>query len=53
VKILKICRVYDDRTDETLFKSEDVSGCIEFIDKNYDEEHEDFPHVWIESFEMN
>ena len=43
------CRVYDDRTDETLYASKNVYECINFINENFDENHEGFPHIWIES----
>lgn len=49
---MKKSRVYDDRTDETLFESDEPAECFVFIMENYDEDDDDFPHVWIESFEM-
>lgn len=41
-------RVYDDRTNETLFESEDSFECAAFVHLNYDENDDDFAHVWIE-----
>ena len=40
-------RVYDDRTNETLFTGEHHEA-IQFISSNFDEEHENFEHVWLE-----
>lgn len=41
-------RVYDDRTNETLFEGDNFD-CTQFIINNFDEEDADFPHIWIES----
>lgn len=41
-------RVYDDRTNETLFESEDSFECMAFMNHNYEEDDEDFAHIWIE-----
>ncbi|MBU8637683.1 hypothetical protein KM895_02975 [Bacillus pumilus] len=40
-------RVYDDRTDETLFKSS-KEDCLFFIKWNYEEDDDDFEHIFIE-----
>jgi hypothetical protein len=48
---MELIRVYDDRTNETLFESEDGFDCVDFIHKNYDENHEDWGHIWIQSSE--
>ncbi len=48
---MKRYRVFDDRNNETLFESEDGLDCTIFITENYDEDSDDYPHVWIESFE--
>lgn len=40
-------RVYDDRTNETLYEG-DTFDCTQFIINNYDEDSDDFAHVWIE-----
>lgn len=45
---VKKFRIYDDRTNETLFESEDKWEATMFLADNYDEEHKDFPHVWLE-----
>lgn len=41
-------RVYDDRTDETLFTAPDGLTCAMWIAGNVFEESEDFEHVWLE-----
>lgn len=41
-------RVYDDRTNETLFENEDSFECVGFINDNFDESDDDFAHIWIE-----
>lgn len=41
-------RVFDDRTNETLFKSKDSFDCVGFINSNFDENDDDFAHVWVE-----
>jgi hypothetical protein len=40
-------RVYDDRTNETLFSSEDKLECMMFICLNIEEDSDDFEHIWI------
>lgn len=42
-------RVYDDRTDETLFTGSEVE-CYAWIEANYPESHEDHDHIWIGLF---
>lgn len=41
-------RVYDDRTNKTIFKSEDKWEAMMFLINHYDENHPDFNHVWLE-----
>ena len=41
-------RVYDDRTNETIFETTDKFEAMEFMAVNYDENHPDFEHVWLE-----
>jgi len=48
VKFMKKFRVFDDRTNETIFESEDQWEAMMYLADNYDEYHEDFLHVWIE-----
>ncbi len=45
-------RVYDKRTDETLFQSKDKTACYFFIQNNYDESDDDWEHIFIE-FRVN
>lgn len=45
---MKKFRVYDDRTNETVFESDDKWEATMFLADNYGEEHEDFAHVWLE-----
>lgn len=40
-------RVYDDRTNETLFVGESLE-CMAFMTINFNEDHEDFEHIWME-----
>ncbi|MCY7919538.1 hypothetical protein [Bacillus vallismortis] len=42
-------RVYDDSTDETLFEDKDKIDCFVFIKSNYDENDDDFDHIFLES----
>jgi len=44
-----VYRVYDKRTDETLFTSKFKSACIRYIAENYDESHEAWDYVFIDS----
>lgn len=41
-------RVYNDKTNETLFSSEDDLDCLNYITQNYNIEHEDFWDIWME-----
>jgi hypothetical protein len=41
-------RVYNDRTNETLFTG-DVYDCSQYMIENFDEEDEDFAHIWMET----
>lgn len=41
-------RVYDDRTNETLYTDEFTGQCEQYIEVNYDECSEDWYHIWIE-----
>lgn len=43
-------RVYDDRTNETLFKGEWID-CVSFIGERFDDVSKDFPHIWIGNVE--
>lgn len=40
-------QVYDDRTNEILFESEDKFECITFIDNNYEDYNSDWEYIWI------
>lgn len=40
-------RVYDERTNETLFKGDNYD-CTQFMISSFDEGDEDFPYIWIE-----
>ncbi|WP_178930393.1 hypothetical protein [Bacillus altitudinis] len=43
-------RVYDKRTDETLFESKDnKTACYFFIQSNYDESDDDWEHIFIDT----
>lgn len=41
-------RVFDDRTNETLFESDDNIKCALFIGTRFDDEDDSYEHVWIE-----
>ncbi|MCP9020121.1 hypothetical protein KEM64_09885 [Bacillus velezensis] len=41
-------RVYDERTNETVFQSGDNAECVGFILGHYDEAHEDYEHIFID-----
>lgn len=42
-------RVYDDRTNETLFASENTFECVQFIQENFDiESDEEAKYIWID-----
>ncbi|MFH6684937.1 hypothetical protein RI119_18960 [Bacillus amyloliquefaciens] len=41
-------RVYDERTNETIFQSGDNAECVIFILRYYDEAHEDYEHIFID-----
>lgn len=45
-------RVYDSRTNETLFTSDESIKCLDYILDNFDEE-EDIPHIFIGTTETN
>lgn len=45
-------RVYDSRTNETLFSSDTSIACLDYILDNFDEE-EDVPHIFIGTTEIN
>lgn len=45
-------KVYDERTNETLFTSEDKLMCASFIAKTYDESGDDFEHMYIGKVEI-
>lgn len=45
---MKKYRVYDDRTNETLFESEDRGECYKFLHSHYDEDSKDFEHMWLQ-----
>lgn len=49
---MKLCRVYDDRTNKTIFQSENEDECIDFMIENYSDDSPDFEHIWLETFEM-
>lgn len=40
-------RVFDDRTNETLFTAFDRIDCALFIEMHYDENTEDYKHLWV------
>lgn len=40
-------RVYDERTNETLYTNEDKLMCASFIAMTYDESGDDFEHMSI------
>jgi hypothetical protein len=46
-------RVYDDRTNETLFESYDRLDCVLFIEFNFDEGDGDWEHIWIGEKEVS
>lgn len=41
-------RVYDERTNETIFQSGDNAECVRFILRHYDESHKDSEHIFID-----
>lgn len=41
-------RVYDDRNNETIFESENRMDCILFMNQSFEEESEDYDHMWFE-----
>ena len=41
-------RVYDDRTNETLYKNEDIMKCVDFLNTHFTEGSSDWDHVWVE-----
>ncbi len=41
-------RVYDDRTDKTLYTAELAHQCGHYIEDNYDEGDGDWDCIWIE-----
>lgn len=43
-----MCRVYDDRSNESLFESEKVLDCAIYMNESYDEDSEDFSHIWLD-----
>ena len=46
----EMMRVYDDRTNENLFEGSNL-GCIQYMRDNFDEDHKDFPHIWVGKLE--
>lgn len=45
-------RIFDDRTNETILESEDKFELMVYLSENYDEDHPDFEHVWIEEVKI-
>lgn len=41
-------RVYDDRTNKTLFKNKDAHECVIYINSNYNAAEGEASHIWIE-----
>jgi hypothetical protein len=41
-------RVYDERTDETLYTSNDGIDCMYWINRNVDEDSRDYDHIFME-----
>lgn len=41
-------RVYDDRTNETLYENHENEQCAIWLTNNIDFDSEDFYHIWIE-----
>jgi hypothetical protein len=41
-------RVFDDRTDETIFEAFESEDCVWFIECNYDENDDDYEYIYIE-----
>lgn len=39
-------KVIDDRESEPVFFGTQQE-CLNFMNENYDEEHEDFSHIWL------
>ena len=45
---MKKFRVYDDRSNKTIYESEHKWQAIMFLEANYDAYHDDFKHVRLE-----
>lgn len=41
-------RVFDDRTNETLYSNQLATECARWIDKHIDEDSKEYEHIWIE-----
>lgn len=39
-------RVFDNRTDETLFKNDDLLECNKFVEDNYAVDGDDWVHIY-------
>lgn len=47
-EVLAMYRVYDKRTDETLFKGRNNIDCAMWMGKMYPIDSEDFDYIWLE-----
>ncbi|ASK26231.1 hypothetical protein ABC970_22260 [Bacillus licheniformis] len=45
-------RVFDKRTDETIFEAFESKECVWFIECNYDENDDDYEHIFIEKIKQ-
>ncbi|MCY9153676.1 hypothetical protein [Bacillus haynesii] len=45
-------RVFDKRTDETIFEAYESMDCHAFIKFNYDESDDDWEHIFIEEIKQ-
>jgi hypothetical protein len=45
---IRMYRVFDNRTNETLFESTESIDCVGFINSNYDEGDDDFEYIFVE-----
>ncbi|MCK2000734.1 hypothetical protein MZM54_04935 [[Brevibacterium] frigoritolerans] len=45
-------KVYDDRTDKTLFKGTELK-CMEFIDDYLERKPDDIEYIWIGNIDSN
>lgn len=41
-------RVYDDRTNETIYTNESELACVKFIIEHFPEDDEESQHIWVE-----